>query len=178
MNQRVTYTVFLDFKLSLCSVLTVFTHFKPLKMDPTEGSETSANINQTLGIHPKVETVNIQYLFSPLSMQCNLIHRDLSVETYVKKLYFGPCIFFRWIKKPTNAVILQRIDNRDSPICFGTLKCHHQGVNRGPAEIGAQCCGNLKGGSKYITENHKMYINVTKGGHCIPDYGILKYRNM
>jgi hypothetical protein len=26
-------------------------------MDPTEGSETSANINQTLGIHPKVETV-------------------------------------------------------------------------------------------------------------------------
>jgi hypothetical protein len=31
--------------------------FKPLKMDPTESSETSANINQTLGIHPKVETV-------------------------------------------------------------------------------------------------------------------------
>jgi hypothetical protein len=26
-------------------------------MDPTEGSETSANINQTLGIHPKVETI-------------------------------------------------------------------------------------------------------------------------
>jgi hypothetical protein len=31
---------------------------KPLKMYPTEGSETSANINQTLEIHPKVETVN------------------------------------------------------------------------------------------------------------------------
>jgi hypothetical protein len=30
----------------------------PLKMDPTEGSETSANINQTLGIRPKIETVN------------------------------------------------------------------------------------------------------------------------
>jgi hypothetical protein len=30
-------------------------------MDPTEGSETSANINQTLGIHPKVETVNIEH---------------------------------------------------------------------------------------------------------------------
>jgi hypothetical protein len=29
-------------------------------MDPTEGSETSANINQTLGIHPKVETVNTE----------------------------------------------------------------------------------------------------------------------
>jgi hypothetical protein len=26
-------------------------------MDPIEGSETSANINQTLGIHPKIETV-------------------------------------------------------------------------------------------------------------------------
>jgi hypothetical protein len=27
-------------------------------MDPTEGSETLANINQTLEIHQKVETVN------------------------------------------------------------------------------------------------------------------------
>jgi hypothetical protein len=27
-------------------------------MDLTEGSETSANINQTLGKHPKVNTVN------------------------------------------------------------------------------------------------------------------------
>jgi hypothetical protein len=32
-------------------------------MDPTEGSETSANINQTLGIHPKVETVNVPKLW-------------------------------------------------------------------------------------------------------------------
>jgi hypothetical protein len=30
-------------------------------MDPTESSETSANINQTLGIHPKVETVNTEH---------------------------------------------------------------------------------------------------------------------
>jgi hypothetical protein len=29
-----------------------------LKMDLTEGSETSTNINQTLGKHPKVNTVN------------------------------------------------------------------------------------------------------------------------
>jgi hypothetical protein len=28
-------------------------------MDPIEGSETSANINQTLGIHPKIETVKL-----------------------------------------------------------------------------------------------------------------------
>jgi hypothetical protein len=54
----------LDFKLSLWSVLTVLTfgcfpsvNFKPLKMDLTEGSETSANINQTLGKHPKVNTL-------------------------------------------------------------------------------------------------------------------------
>jgi hypothetical protein len=32
-------------------------------MDPIEGSETSANINQTLGIHPKIETVNLLHLF-------------------------------------------------------------------------------------------------------------------
>jgi hypothetical protein len=31
--------------------------FKGLKRDLIEGSETSANINQTLGIHPKIETV-------------------------------------------------------------------------------------------------------------------------
>jgi hypothetical protein len=30
-------------------------------MDSTEGFETSANINQTLGIHPKVETVNTEH---------------------------------------------------------------------------------------------------------------------
>jgi hypothetical protein len=40
------------------SIGSIFKGFKPLKMDPTEGSETSANINQTLGIHPKIETVN------------------------------------------------------------------------------------------------------------------------
>jgi hypothetical protein len=28
-----------------------------------------------------------------------------------------------------------------SPSCFGTLKCHHQGVKHDPAEIGAQCRG-------------------------------------
>jgi hypothetical protein len=32
-------------------------------MDLTEGSETSANINQTLGIHPNVDTVNYQFQF-------------------------------------------------------------------------------------------------------------------
>jgi hypothetical protein len=36
-------------------------------MDPIEGSETSANINQTLGIHPKIETVNVYTLYSTFS---------------------------------------------------------------------------------------------------------------
>jgi hypothetical protein len=48
------------------------------------------------------------------------------------------------MKKPTNALILQCIDTRHSPTCFGTLKWHHQGVNHDPADIGAQCCRNLK----------------------------------
>jgi hypothetical protein len=30
-------------------------------MDLIQGSETSANINQTLGIHPKIETVNTEH---------------------------------------------------------------------------------------------------------------------
>jgi hypothetical protein len=34
---------------------------KPLKMDLTEGFETSANINQALGNHPKVDTVNTEH---------------------------------------------------------------------------------------------------------------------
>jgi hypothetical protein len=45
-------------------------------------------------------------------------------------------------EKTTNAVILQRIDTRHSATCFGTLKCHHQGVNLHPTEIDAQCCRN------------------------------------
>jgi hypothetical protein len=36
-------------------------------MDLTEGSETSANINQTLGKHPKVNTVNNGMNFLPLT---------------------------------------------------------------------------------------------------------------
>jgi hypothetical protein len=37
-------------------------HFiKLLKIDLTEGSETSANINQTPGKHPKVDTLNTEH---------------------------------------------------------------------------------------------------------------------
>jgi hypothetical protein len=43
------------------------------------------------------------------------------------------------MKIPTNALIIQCIDTEHIPTCFGTLKCHHQGVKHDPAEIGAQC---------------------------------------
>jgi hypothetical protein len=49
----------LDQCRKLSCVTVVCKHFKPLKMDLTEGPETSANINQTLGKHPKVNTVNV-----------------------------------------------------------------------------------------------------------------------
>jgi hypothetical protein len=47
---------------------------KPLKMDPIEGSEMSANINQTLGIHPKIETVNTEHSESLKSRNTKSIH--------------------------------------------------------------------------------------------------------
>jgi hypothetical protein len=47
-------------------------------------------------------------------------------------------------EKPTNAVILQCIDTRHSPTCFGNIKCHNQGGNHDPADVGAQCYRNLK----------------------------------
>jgi hypothetical protein len=57
-------------------------------------------------------------------------------------VHFGPWIFLEVNKKPTNALIIQCIDTRHSPTCFGTLKCHHQGFNHDSAEIGAQCRSN------------------------------------
>jgi hypothetical protein len=51
-------------------------------------------------------------------------------------------------EKPTNALIIQCIGTQYSPTCFGTLKCHHQGVKDDPAEIGAQCLYIVTGGVK------------------------------
>jgi hypothetical protein len=53
-------------------------------------------------------------------------------------------------EKPTNTLIIQCIGTQHSPTCFGTLKCHHQGVKHVPAEIGAQCLGKLKNMLKVI----------------------------
>jgi hypothetical protein len=48
-------------------------------------------------------------------------------------------------EKPTDALTIQCIGTRYSLTCFGTLKCHHQGVKHDPAEIGAQCRGKQRG---------------------------------
>jgi hypothetical protein len=48
-----------------------------LKMDLIEGSETSANINQTLGIHPKIETVNTEHSESLKSRTIILLVADM-----------------------------------------------------------------------------------------------------
>jgi hypothetical protein len=42
---------------------------------------------------------------------------------------------------PRNALIIQCIVTQFPPTCFGTLKCHHQGIKHDPAEIGVQCRG-------------------------------------
>jgi hypothetical protein len=47
--------------------------------------------------------------------------------------------FLKVNEKPTNALIIQCIGTQYSATCFGTLKCHRQGVKHGPDEIGAQC---------------------------------------
>jgi hypothetical protein len=47
-------------------------------------------------------------------------------------------------EKPTNALIIQCIGTQYSSTCFGTLKCHHQGVKHDPAEKGAQCRGKQR----------------------------------
>jgi hypothetical protein len=52
-----------------------------LKMDLTEGSEASANINQTQGKHPKVDIINTE-------------HGESLKSRGVHKLY-------RWLREPT-----------------------------------------------------------------------------
>jgi hypothetical protein len=50
--------------------------------------------------------------------------------------------FLKVNEKPTNALIIQCIGTQYSPACFGTLKCHHQGVKHDPAETDAQVVGS------------------------------------
>jgi predicted DNA-binding antitoxin AbrB/MazE fold protein len=105
------YTV-LDFKLSPCSVLSVSTFgcfpgvwfiladvlepsvrsifkglMKPLKVDLTEGSETSANINQTPGTRLKVDTLNTEHGESLKSRVTNLVEHQLIFSSSLQLYY-------------------------------------------------------------------------------------------
>jgi hypothetical protein len=51
-------------------------------MDLIEGSETSANINQTLGIHPKIETVNTEHSESLKSRILNIYSTNIRTEYF------------------------------------------------------------------------------------------------
>jgi hypothetical protein len=59
-------------------------------------------------------------------------------------------------ENPTNASIIQYIGTQYSPTCFGTLKCHHHGVKRDPAEIGAQSRRSREGWELYIVTGGMM----------------------
>jgi hypothetical protein len=53
-------------------------------MDPTEGSETSANINQTLGIHPNIETVNAEHSESLKSRIFEVLHNSVILAFFTE----------------------------------------------------------------------------------------------
>jgi hypothetical protein len=55
------------------------------------------------------------------------------------KIFFNARLSIDVNEKPTNALIIQCIGTQYSARCFGTLKCHHQGVKHDPTETGAQC---------------------------------------
>jgi hypothetical protein len=72
------------------SVRYIYNGFKPLKMDLTEGSETSANINQALGKHPKVSTVNTEHSESLKSRNTQKACRHADIVQYEVPLIYRP----------------------------------------------------------------------------------------
>jgi hypothetical protein len=59
-------------------------------------------------------------------------------------------------EKPTNALIIHCIGTQYSPTCFGTLKCHHQGVKYDPAEMVPIVVGSREGWELYIVTDGVM----------------------
>jgi hypothetical protein len=60
---------------------------KPLKMDLTESSETSANINQTPGNHPKVDMLNTETRRKSKIKNILQIFRTIMYTFFVKKSF-------------------------------------------------------------------------------------------
>jgi hypothetical protein len=77
--------------------------------------------------------------------------------------------FLKVNEKPTNALAIQRIGIQYSPTCFGTLKCHHQGVKYDPAEIGAQCLWKQRWmGAVYCNGRRVVGMPKHVGKYCVP----------
>jgi hypothetical protein len=51
----------------------------------------------------------------------------------VSNFTFWTMHFLKVNEKPTNALTIKYIGTQCFPTCFGTLKCHHQGVKHDPA---------------------------------------------
>jgi hypothetical protein len=70
--------------------------------------------------------------------------------------------FLKVNENPANALIIQCIGTQYYPTCFGTLKCHYQGVKHEPAEKGAQCRGKQRrmGAVLYYCIIIVLYINI------------------
>jgi hypothetical protein len=56
-------------------------------MDLIEGSETSANINQTLGIHPKIETVKTEKGLRLITEEKQSVFRPFANGSYTCQLH-------------------------------------------------------------------------------------------
>jgi hypothetical protein len=83
-------------------------------MDLIEGSETSANINQTLGIHPKIETVNTEHSESLKSRTASSVSGN--------RPFLGPVNFLRYVSHPLIAALCFRQSNvafMNSKSCSG-----------------------------------------------------------
>jgi hypothetical protein len=89
-------------------------------MDLTEGSETSANINQTLGKHPKVDTVNTEHSESLKSRTLLFLNCSHDIGLHVGPVSYSkfvPTLQDRqsseWLRR--NAIVF---DVQEQQICF------------------------------------------------------------
>jgi hypothetical protein len=102
------------------------------------------------------------YISKPEGFLEQKVWETLALDNILLFLFFfafWTVHFLEVNKKPTDALMLQCIATRHSPTCFGTLKCHHQGVNHDPAKIGAQCRRNQRWmGAVYIIAGDVMAI--------------------
>jgi hypothetical protein len=90
---------------------------KPLKMDPIEGSETSANINQTLGIHPKIETVNSKTKITRQENRwvCALQQAPMSVTPCISSTSHGNAGKSNTVCSESHSALIKRVPQLKEP---------------------------------------------------------------